>query len=78
MLKLNCNKDAIKKATEISGGKAQFALKLGVSYQCVLNWIAGKTNPNKFNCINIEKVTDGKVSRKDIFPHYPWDENDHI
>jgi DNA-binding transcriptional regulator YdaS (Cro superfamily) len=71
-LKINCNKQAIIKATDLAGGNKALAEKLGVSYQSILNWKTGKSSPNRLHCLLIEKATEGQVSRKEIFPDYPW------
>jgi DNA-binding transcriptional regulator YdaS (Cro superfamily) len=68
------NKEFILKAIEIAGGANQLAKKVGVSYKTVLDWKNGRTGITIVNCIKIEKATEGKVSRKDILPNYPWDD----
>ena len=72
-MKINCDKNAIKKAIEVAGGAKDLAKKLDISYQTVRNWLNGNSNPNKANCKSIEVITNGIVRREDIFPDYPWD-----
>lgn len=64
----------IKKAIELAGGARELAVKLGVSYQSVLDWKNERSNINFLNCIKIEKLTEGKIKARDILPDYPWDD----
>jgi DNA-binding transcriptional regulator YdaS (Cro superfamily) len=64
---------AILKAIEVAGGVKELAIKLGISYQSVLDWKNQRRVPSHLNCLKIEKATDGKVNRKDILPDYPWE-----
>ncbi len=76
-MKPTCNKDVIIKAAEIVGSYKLLAEKIGVTYQCVLNWKLGKSSPNILNCLKIEKACDKKVTRKDIFPDHPWGDDEN-
>jgi|LauGreSBDMM110SN_4_FD.fasta_scaffold23491_2 DNA-binding transcriptional regulator YdaS (Cro superfamily) len=73
MYKLKCNIEEIKRAAEIAGGLRELAIKSGASYQSMLNWSKGRNNPNPMFCIKMEQAVDGKVTRKDIFPDFPWE-----
>jgi DNA-binding transcriptional regulator YdaS (Cro superfamily) len=68
------NLDAIKKAIEFAGGATALAKKLHVTYHTVLTWKNGRSSISPMNCLNIERVTEGKVKRKDILPNYPWED----
>jgi DNA-binding transcriptional regulator YdaS (Cro superfamily) len=68
------NTEAIEKAIEIVGGATALAKKLHVTYHTVLTWKNGRSSISSLNCINIEKITEGKVNRKDILPNYPWED----
>ena len=70
------NVEAIKKAIQIAGGATQLAHKLGVSYQTVLTWKNARSSVSPTNCVKIEKVTEGAVSRREILPEFPWDETE--
>jgi DNA-binding transcriptional regulator YdaS (Cro superfamily) len=74
MYGIKCDTDALKKAIEIAGGANSLSLKIGVSYQTVLNWKNGRSNIHPLNCIKIEKATEGQIKRKDILPNYPWED----
>jgi len=67
------NVEAILKAIEIAGGAKELAKKVGVSYQTILSWKNERIVPSSLNCIKIEKATEGKVTRKEILPNFPWD-----
>ena len=61
------NVKAILKAIEIVGGVNNLAIKLGVSYQTVLNWKNQRAVPSHINCVKIEAATNGQVKRDEIF-----------
>jgi DNA-binding transcriptional regulator YdaS (Cro superfamily) len=65
--------EKIKEAIKEAGGAKELASRVGVSYKTVLDWKNGRTGITVTNCIKIEKATDGKISRKDILPNYPWE-----
>lgn len=60
------NVEAILKAIELAGGVAKLSLKVGVSYQTVLNWKNQRAIPSHLNCAKIEAATNGQVKRDDI------------
>jgi DNA-binding transcriptional regulator YdaS (Cro superfamily) len=64
---------AILKAIEVAGGAKELAIKLGVSYQSILDWKNLRRVPSHLNCLKIEKATEGVVNRKNILPDYPWE-----
>jgi DNA-binding transcriptional regulator YdaS (Cro superfamily) len=68
------NVDPILKAVEIIGSIRKLALKIGVSYQSVLDWKNSRRSPTPLNCLKIEKATEGKVKAEEIMPNYPWNE----
>jgi DNA-binding transcriptional regulator YdaS (Cro superfamily) len=68
------SKEAILRAIEILGGANNLAVEIGISYQTILNWKNLRAVPSNINCIKIERATNGKVTRKDILPGYPWEE----
>ena len=72
MSHIKFNTEEIKKAIEIVGGVTKLAKELEVSYHTVLTWKNGRSSASPLNCINIEKVTKGKVKRENILPEYPW------
>ena len=74
MSKLKCNVVALEGAIREAGTMQQFAVKVGVSYQTVLNWKSSRSSISPHNCVKIEEATEGKVSRKDILPDFPWDQ----
>lgn len=65
---------SIFKAIEVAGGARELALKIGVSYQSVLDWKNQRRVPSTTNCQKIEKATEGQVKAEDILPDYPWSE----
>ena len=64
---------AILKAIEVAGGAKELAIKLGVSYQSILDWKNLRRVPSHLSCLKIEKATEGVVNRKNILPDYPWE-----
>lgn len=58
----------LKKACSIVGGQRALAKHLNVSCPTVNQWVYG-IRPVPFGrCAEIERVTDGEVSRKDLCP----------
>jgi DNA-binding transcriptional regulator YdaS (Cro superfamily) len=66
------NLEVLKKAIEMAGGASNFALKVGVSYNTVLNWKNGRNSIPPMMCMNIEKITEGKIRREELL-RFPWD-----
>ena len=66
---MNTNKhsaEAILKAIKLVGGANKLSIKIGVSYQTVLNWKNQRAVPSHLNCAKIESATNGQVTRSDI------------
>lgn len=70
---IKCNLEALQKAIKEAGSMKDLAKKVGVSYQTVLNWTSERSSISLHNCIRIEEATEGKITRKEILPDYPWD-----
>jgi DNA-binding transcriptional regulator YdaS (Cro superfamily) len=47
-------------------GLAELARRCGVSYQAVRKWERGRVPAER--CLDIEKATDGRVTRHDLRP----------
>jgi DNA-binding transcriptional regulator YdaS (Cro superfamily) len=62
------NLSPIQKAAEIVGGQAKLARDLSASPAFVNQWVQGVRNVPAKYCANIEVLTDGKVTRKDLRP----------
>ena len=69
------NTAALQKAIEIVGGQTALARHLGLKQPHVWNWLnVAKRIPAEF-VIEIEKATDGRVSRHELRPDiYPKDQ----
>lgn len=50
------------------GGASEFAEKIGVSTSYLSQLAAGTTARSPERCVEIEKATDGAVTRKDLRP----------
>lgn len=50
-----------------------FAKDLGVSQGLVSQWILGKTLVSPKKCVYIERLTNGKVTRRDLRPNDFWE-----
>lgn len=48
------------------GGQRALAKEVGVTYQAVQKWRAGRVPAER--CVEIERVTGGKVTRYDLRP----------
>jgi DNA-binding transcriptional regulator YdaS (Cro superfamily) len=69
---------AIKRAIKILGSQTALAEELGVTPQAVQQWEASGKVPVK-RVIEIEKATNGKVSRYKLRPDiYPSEAQHHI
>lgn len=73
MMKFKGNVEAIRKAIEMCGGNRKFSHKTGISESSIVDWKAGRKAPNPLSCIKIEEAVDGKITRQEILPDYPWD-----
>lgn len=57
-----------KKAVEILGGTIAAASKLGVKPPAVSDWLAKKRPIPIKRCVQIEELTQGAVTRRDLRP----------
>lgn len=62
-----CEIDAIQKAIDISGSQVALAKSLGCTYQTIQGWRAKGAVP-PVRAVQIEKATDGKVTRYELRP----------
>lgn len=67
------NREWIQRAAEQLGSVIKLSHALGISETAVYKWMRGSGYPSVYNCILIEKVTDGKVKAKDIRPEIDWE-----
>jgi DNA-binding transcriptional regulator YdaS (Cro superfamily) len=61
-------KTPVEKACDIAGGQASLANKLGVTTPTVNQWVSNHRPVPIKQCVAIEKITGGAVSRKDLRP----------
>lgn len=61
-------KSAISLAASLVGGQAELARLLGVSSQAVNQWMMGTRPVPVKRCVDIERATNGVVTRKDLRP----------
>ena len=54
------------------GSASKLARSLGVQAGAVGNWIHGRTFPNMENALKIEKLSKGRVKRKELRPDIRW------
>jgi len=59
---------AIEKACALMGGQAALARSLKVTTPAVNQWISGIRPVPIMQCVAIEKITDGAVTRKELRP----------
>lgn len=52
----------------------ELANQLGVTPGTVSQWFTKLKDIPHLRAAKIEKLTGGKVSRRDLAPNYPWDE----
>ena len=66
--------EAALAASQIVGGQVELARRLGVSPPTVNQWCsAARPIPAK-RAVQIELMTEGKVSRKELCPSFPWNQ----
>lgn len=73
----NVSMNSIQKAIEILGGTNATARAIGVSAQAVSQWADGGRPVPIERCVEIERLTSGAVTRKDLRPddwHRIWPE----
>lgn len=63
------HRDALLQAGELMGSLSRLADALNVSPQRVNNWLQRDKTIDAAYCADIERVTNGQVSRKDLRPH---------
>lgn len=64
-------------AIELLGGVSRFARAIGVTQSVVSNWLSRGTLVPPKHCVSIERLTERKVSRRDLRPddwHLIWPE----
>lgn len=66
------NKEALQKAIDLLGGVSSLSNKSKISYQSIIDWRSGRKSPSTDSCIKIEEATNGKVTRQEILPDFPW------
>lgn len=69
--------NSIERASEEVGGQSALAEKLGLSPQAVYQWAKGSRPVPPDRCVDIERVTAGAVTRRDLRPadwHRIWPE----
>lgn len=62
------HRDALLRACEILGSPTKLAEALEVSQQRINNWLTRDKSINAAYCADIERVTNGHVSRKELRP----------
>ncbi len=65
--------NGIKAAINLFGSQKNLANKLGLKPQNLQVWISGKRSIPPKRCVQIEKLTNGAVTRKDLRPN-DWHE----
>ncbi|WP_313052919.1 Cro/CI family transcriptional regulator [Pantoea piersonii] len=64
---------AAQMAAQIIGSQAAMARSLEVRTPTVSQWCSGVRPIPAARAIQIENLTSGKVSRKDLCPAFPWE-----
>ncbi|WP_421722398.1 transcriptional regulator [Alloalcanivorax xenomutans] len=67
--------DAVSRAAEIVGSKAELARVAGVKPPTVHQWLTGERPVPPARAAKIEVATDGAVTRRDLCPNFPWEES---
>lgn len=62
-------KESVRTACSFLGTPAAFARALEVKPQTVSQWLSGKRSVPPGRCPQIEKLTKGAVTRRDLRPH---------
>ncbi|WP_373700718.1 transcriptional regulator [Neisseria dentiae] len=60
--------NALQAAVNLVGSQASLARKLGVQRSTVNSWIHGRNKIPPEAAIKIEKITDSKVTKKELRP----------
>lgn len=64
----------VARAAEVVGSKAQLAKLLGIKPPTVTQWAKGLRPVPPARALQIERLTNGEVSRTDLCPLFPWDD----
>lgn len=67
--------NAVAKAAEIVGSKAELARLAGVKPPTVHQWLNDERPVPPARAIQIERATGGQVSRRELCPDFPWEES---
>ena len=59
-------------ACDLLGSQAALAVELGVSYQAVNGWVRGSRSIPPKRCIEIERLTSGRVRCETMRPDIDW------
>ncbi|MBG6292075.1 helix-turn-helix domain-containing protein [Pseudomonas nitroreducens] len=60
------------KAAELLGSKAELARRLSVKKPTVSQWCSGIRPIPAARAIEIERLTDNAVDRRELCPSFPW------
>ncbi|WP_332888354.1 transcriptional regulator [Candidimonas nitroreducens] len=62
----------VRDACAVMGGMTKLAQKLGLPVQVVSSWAAGARPVPIIRCVEIEELTGGEVTRKQLRPDDWW------
>ena len=62
----------ISEAVQEAGGITALARLLGVKPPTVHQWVSGVRPVPPMRCLDIERVTNGKVTCEQLLPNQPW------
>lgn len=65
--------EAVSRAAQILGSKAELARRLKVRTPTVSQWCSGTRPIPPARAIAIETATDRQVTRQELCPEFPWD-----
>ena len=66
-------KNSLDTAISVLGGLSEFSKKIGVRPPTAVEWVKGKRPVPIKRCVQIEKLTGGAVTRKDLRPDDYWE-----
>lgn len=69
----NYMKSGISAAIEFFGSQNSLATNLDLKQQSVQLWVSGSRPVPVKRCVQIEKLTDGVVTRRDLRPDDYWE-----
>jgi DNA-binding transcriptional regulator YdaS (Cro superfamily) len=64
--------EAVIKAAQILGSQAELARRLQVKAPTVSQWCSGERPVPAARALQIEALTERKVTRSDLCPSFPW------